>query len=88
MSPLHEPDEQVPWGSRPVTLSICGAEADKIIAAAFGNQPNIGVVRCDRCGRWQDFEAPFTFGDIHQAALAAGWKREGGTDVCPTCVGH
>jgi hypothetical protein len=33
----------VPRGSRPVTLSIRGAEADKILVAAFGNHPNVAT---------------------------------------------
>lgn len=86
---LHEADEPKPWEKLglPIT-SLYGRHVDELMMVMFGKPPEIGVLVCNGCGRWQEFQPPFRFDAMRQRALKAGWLRDGNNDLCPICVGN
>jgi hypothetical protein len=83
---LREADEPVPWPQP--TQTIIGFSADSALREIFGRNADFAIVRCDGCGRWQEFSPPFTFAALRQKAAAAGWRRDGDRDLCPICAGN
>jgi len=88
MSRLHERDEPLPYFGLPRMMEVFGPRADAILCWAFRAKPSFGIIRCDGCGRWQDFDPPHTFAAMRMRASAVGWKRDGERDLCPICVGN
>jgi len=69
-------------------MGITDRRADTI-RQVFGGGPALGIIRCDLCGRWQNFPPPHTFDAMRAAAQAAGWRlgeNSEGDDRCPICV--
>lgn len=91
---LREADEPTPWERTrlPELGRIMGPQADKLLRLLFKREPNFGIIRCDGCGRWQEFPPPITFDAIRKSAVEAGWRMHGGADavndLCPICVGN
>jgi hypothetical protein len=88
MSRLHEKDDPLPWQARTHLLAFFGPNVDKIMHRVM-RVPDFGIIRCDSCGRWQDFPPPHTFDAMRAAAQAAGWRlgdKGEGNDRCPICA--
>ena len=94
MSRLHEADEPLPWQRKAMTewFRLIGPSADEFLTTLLNHEPQFGIIKCNGCGRWQDFPPPHTFVAMRAAAKAVGWKRTGAgshaLDFCPICVGN
>jgi hypothetical protein len=73
---------------RSMVMQLFGREADKMLTGFFKRRPDYGIVRCNSCGRWQDFLSSHTFEALRLQAKAAGWKHRGAGDHCPICTGN
>jgi hypothetical protein len=86
---LHEADEPTPWERSPLLPELAryvGADADEFLRFLYGREPSFGIIRCNGCGRWQDFPPPLTFKAMRAKAREAGWRRDGPDDLCPRCI--
>jgi len=91
MGRLHERDEPLPYTVSPQSqklLQLIGPHADELLALLFKRHPDFGVIKCDYCGRWEDFDPPHTFASMRERAKLAGWRRVGQDDACRLCVGN
>ena len=83
---LHNKDDPVPWAGRPIAGHIIGPDAEEQLHRRFG-PPHWVIIRCDTCGRWQEFKRrKMTFQNIRQQSYRAGWRWDGDKDRCPVCV--
>lgn len=90
MTGLREANEPKPWerAGLPIRVAIYGKVADQAMSIMFGRGPDICVVTCDGCGRWEHFPhvTIMRFEAIRAASKATGWKRIEGRDLCPICA--
>jgi hypothetical protein len=88
MGRLREKNEPFPWERQAGADADRRPDTDKMLTAFFKRRPDFGIIRCNNCGRWQEFQPSHTFEAIRVEAEAAGWRRDGVRDLCPVCVGN